>query len=98
MIRLELNHWFINNNSISISLMRYFVEISIDYNDVNLFYRLIIHDSNKNELVFNFYSLEDAIWFTENVINKCESFKEIINEYENEFNKNRFKSLERRID
>ena len=98
MIRLELNHWFINNNSISISLMRYFVEISIDYNDVNLFYRLIIRDSNKNELVFNFYSLEDAIWFTENVINKCESFKEIINEYESEFNNNRFKSLERRID
>ena len=98
MIRLELNHWFINNNSISISLMRYFVEINIDYNDVNLFYRLIIRDSNKNELVFNFYSLEDAIWFTENVINKCESFKEIINEYENEFNNNRFKSLERRID
>ena len=98
MIRLELNHWFINNNSISISLMRYFVEINIDYNDVNLFYRLIIHDSNKNELVFNFYSLEDAIWFTENVINKCKSFKEIINEYESEFNNNRFKSLERRID
>ena len=98
MIRLELNHWFINNNSISISLMRYFVEISIDYNDVNLFYRLIIRDSNKNELVFNYYSLEDAIWFTENVINKCESFKEIINEYESEFNNNRFKSLERRID
>ena len=96
MIRIDLNHWFVNDNSITISLMRYCVKICIDYNDINIYYRLTVYDSDMNELVFNFYSLEDAVWFTESVINKCNSYHEIIEQYEKNFNDKKFKLLEKR--
>ena len=85
MRKIELNHWFVEDNELSISLMRYFVKISICQNDKFIFYRLEVFKESKSALTFNFYSLSDAIKFTEEIIQKCTKTSEIVEEYINRF-------------
>jgi hypothetical protein len=88
--RIELNHWFVKDNELSISLMRYFVKISICQNNNFIFYRLEIFKEGKVVLVFNFYSLSDAIYFTERIIQKCTEISEIIEQYTSSFQNVKF--------
>ena len=81
MKNLELDHWYIKDNELSISLMRHHVSIGILRNDKNIFYQLGVIDSNRESLLFNFYTLEDAVRFTEDVISKCMNNKEILKQY-----------------
>ncbi len=90
---VKLNHWYLDENELSISLMRFHISIEICHNGDNLFYRLRIIDENRKELIFNMYTLEDAIWFSEAVINKCMDIDEIIDNYRMNFEQNKFKSL-----
>lgn len=78
MKRLELNHWFSKDNKLDISLMRFYVEINITNN--NLF-QMKIYDSNQDTIVLNFKTLEEAITFTEETINKCQNIDDITNNY-----------------
>jgi len=91
MDRIKLNHWFIKNNELSISLFRYCINIKILFNDEFVFYQLTVIDSQRYEIIFNFYTLEDAISFTENVITSCKTNEEIINSYQEMFTQNKFK-------
>ena len=90
--RIKLDHWFINDNELSISLMRYYVDINISYDEkVNILLRVI--DSDRKELFFDFDSLEKAIIFTEAVINKCPNYQAIEDAYNNYYREDKTKKL-----
>ena len=92
MSRIELNHWFVKDNQISISLMRFYVRINILKNSDTIYYQLTVINSNREEVTINFYTIEDAITFTEQIINKCNNNEEIINKYKMMFANNEFAS------
>lgn len=93
--RLELNHWFVGDNELSISFLRYHVSIRILKNDKTIFYQLEVMNSNREVLLFNFYSLEDAIIFTEQIIQKSKTLKEIVKSYQEQFKEEKFKSFQK---
>ena len=64
-MKIKLNHWFIDNNKLSISLMRFYVIISIYKND-NLCFILRVNNGNMEDMYLYFNTLEEAIAFTEN--------------------------------
>ena len=90
MKKIELNHWFVEDNELKISLMRYFIKISICQNNESIFYRLEVIKKSKTSLIFNFYSLSDAIRFTEETVKKCTKTSEIVEEYITRFEKVEF--------
>lgn len=88
-MRIELNHWFVNDDELSVALMRFYVRISICLDlDDRVFYVLTVNNSNKENMYLYFPSLEDAIYFTENVINDSETLDEIRDSYNNKYNQN----------
>lgn len=95
MERIELDHWFVDDNKLLISFMRYYVDIRIYQNDTNVFYQLRVLNQNKESLIFNFDSLEDAIVFTEQTIRKSRTLKEIIKSYQEQWKQEKFKSLKK---
>ena len=95
MERIELDHWFVDDNKLLISLMRYYVDIRIYQNDTTVFYQLRVLNQNKESLIFNFDSLEDAIVFTEQIIQKSRTLKEIIKSYQEQWKQEKFKSLKK---
>ena len=88
MERLKLNHWFVGDNKLSISFLRYHVSIRILKNDKTIFYQLEVMNSNREVLLFNFYSLEDAI-------QKSKTLKEIIKSYQEQCKEEKFKSFQK---
>ena len=68
-----LNHWFIDNNKIGISLMLFYVDIEILIEDGELCYKLQVFDDSKVALTFIFETLENAMTFVEDVVNKNSS-------------------------
>ena len=83
MKKVELNHWFIDDNKLNISLMRFYVEIKpLVKNHKNVFSLKIIN-SERNELLCFFKTLEEAISFTEESINLCQDFNEVMDAYHN---------------
>ena len=93
MKRMDFNHWFVGENELGISLMRYFVKIRIRKNEEFIFYTLDIYQDSKSVLEFNFYSLEDAISFTENEMNNSKTTDEIIKKYQEKYKKEEFVSI-----
>ena len=80
MNRIELNHWFIDNNSLSISLMNFCVKINHHIISNNTcFVMQVIHEQDNIFLYFN--SLEEAIKFTENIVINCTNMDEVLNKY-----------------
>ena len=71
--RLELNHWFINGNTLDISLSRFCIRI----NKKNCNYNLDVYQDSNVVLSLSFDTLEEAISFTEEVIAKCHDNDEI---------------------
>ncbi len=84
-MRIELNHWFIHKNELGISLPRYYVGILICPNN-NIELKVMNYDGRV--IILNFNCLEDAIYFTENYINKCAVFDKIKDIYDNVYNDN----------
>lgn len=81
MSRIELNHWYMKENELLISLMRFYVKIKILKNDKTIYYQLLVKESEGKDLTFNFYTIEDAISFTEQTINKCQNTDEVFEKY-----------------
>ena len=80
---IKKDHWFIHNNQLTISLMRFYVEISM-INDSNYIYfllRVVNTEQKPKEISFMFDSLEESIAFTEEVVDECKTFDEIIKNY-----------------
>ena len=82
--------WFIKKNRVSASLMHFSVSIDFCHNGENLYFPLKVYNDGKELLTFNFYTFEDAVGFTNNVINKKETVEEILETYQEMFSENRF--------
>ena len=82
--------WFIKRNRVSASLMHFAVSIDFCHNGENLYFPLKVYSDGKELLTFNFYTFEDAVGFTNNVINKKETVEEILETYQEMFSENIF--------
>jgi len=80
MIRVEGNNWFIKGNTISRSLQRFALKVEMKKSSKGIYYKMVVVNSNLEELKFTFYSLEDVIDFGEKIY-KASSEKEIIDTY-----------------
>lgn len=78
---ITLDHWYVEENELRISLMRFYVQIKVLKNEKTVYYQLFVKDSDDRELTINFYALEDAISFTEQVVNKSEDSNEVLEKY-----------------
>lgn len=81
--RINLDHWFVKDNNLSISLMKLYVDISIKNEDDSI--KLKVIDRDRNELTFNFNTLGEAIFFTENYIVKCNNIEDVSLDYQTTF-------------
>ena len=81
MARIELNHWFINNNELSISLIRFYISIKVLKSNQSIYCRLYIKGNDDEDLILDFCTIEDALLFTEKVINKCCDLNEVLEKY-----------------
>ena len=77
MERMNLNHWFIDENELSIALVRWHVTIKPGNNDVEL----IIHYDSQVVSTLRFNNYEEAVVFTEDIINECHEVDEIVEKY-----------------
>ena len=85
-MRIKLNHWYVKGDELSIALMQFHVRISIGLDlDDSIFFVLTVNNSNMENIYLYFSSLEEAIDFTENTIDKCESLDEIKNIYKEQY-------------
>lgn len=93
MKRIMLNNWYIKDNSLQISLLRFHVTIKLECDNGLISYEMDVVDNDMKHFIFNLYSLENAISFVENVINKCMSRTEIMEKYMEMYEKNEIKKL-----
>ena len=77
MERMNLNHWFIDENELSIALVRWHVTIKPRNNDAEL----IIHYDSQVVSTLRFKNYEEAVVFTEDIINECHEVDEIVEKY-----------------
>ena len=82
MERIKLNHWFIKENELSISLMRYYVMVYPILCNNQVSYVLNVMDDENNK-TFYFDTLEESVKFTEDVINNSNNIQQMIDEYNN---------------
>ena len=82
MERIKLNHWFIKENELSISLMRYYVIVYPISCNNQVSYVLNVMDDENNK-TFYFDTLEESVKFTEDVINNSNNIQQMIDEYNN---------------
>ena len=75
--RVKMDHWFIDNNKLSISLMNLYVDLTI-YRE-KVFERIV--DNNMNEKYYEFNSLEDGISFAEDYIKNLFTLEEVDEQY-----------------
>lgn len=77
MERIEKNHWFVNENKLLISFMNFHVTIEQVLKDEIIFWRTIITNREMENMIINFATLEDCIYFSENYISNSWDFDEI---------------------
>ena len=94
MKRIEKNHWFVNNNQLSISLMNFYVSITFNQNK-DTYFVLDVIDSDMNHLYFYFNTLEKAINFTEEIVAHSKTNVDVINLYNEKYNSKNEKKLVR---
>ncbi len=85
-------HWYIKENKLAISLMRFHVSIDPKIDEETLQYKMKIVDSSMDNISLNFNSLEEAMTFTEEIVSKKTDIEEISEEY-NKPSKNKIKRL-----
>ena len=88
MKRIDMNHWFLEENKLNISLLKLFVSIESGLSDGMMSWYLKVTDTSREELVFKFNTLEDAVSFVEDEIARCYSVFEVINKYKEVTRKN----------
>ena len=82
MKRIEQDHWYIHDNKMSISLSHNCVNIDIKTDGEFVVYTLEVVDEKQEKIHFDFYSLEKAITFAEEVVSICWTNKEVKERYE----------------
>ena len=96
--RINLDHWFVKENELSISLMHFYVSISSCFNNNEIYYlvKVINNDSEIKEIQYGFNSLEEAIFFVENDVSICWTFDEVNTKYK-EFNSSKQKTFKKEM-
>ena len=97
MKKFLLNHWYIKENELLISLTRFFAKIKILNNNETIYFKLFINDGENKEVVLNFYTIEDVVFFTEQIVNKCININEIYEKYNLMFESKNFINLNRKL-
>ena len=82
MRRCFLNHYFVGENEIVISLDKYFVSIKIIANNNSIRYEARIMNDDTHVIVFKFNSLDEAIVFIEDIVSESNDFSEMIEYYD----------------
>ncbi len=82
MKNINLGHWGVSGNSATISLPHLHAKFNVLKNDTFIYFQLIVTDSSMETLDLNFYTLEDVIMFTEDVVNKCFSKEDVLDKYQ----------------
>ena len=82
MKRIEQDHWYIHDNKMTISLSHNCVNIDIKTDGEFVVYTLEVVDEKQEKIHFDFYSLEKAITFAEEVVSICWTNKEVKERYE----------------
>ncbi|MBR3161619.1 MAG: hypothetical protein IKF19_04740 [Bacilli bacterium] len=85
MEKIDLNHWFIGDNSLSISFSNFWVDIEVRSINGIVYAQLKLLDSDMQTFAFDFVTLEAAVNFTENVINKYRNFQKVTVIYEDNY-------------
>lgn len=78
---IQFNHWYIKDNELSISLMNFYVRIQIFSRKPSLFYLLTVYNSDKEEVILSFPTLEEAVSFTEGKISSFFTLEEVEHAY-----------------
>jgi len=91
MKNIEFNNWSVINDKASISLSHLHAKFNVLKNDKFIYFQLTVTDSNMQTITFNFYTLEDVISFTENVVSKCWTNEEVITRYQQMFENGEFR-------
>lgn len=87
MCKINDNHWFAGKNSLNISYFNCYVQIIINSNEEKIYYEMEIKNNQDDSIFLEFYSLEDAISFTEKVVKNANSNKEVLEKYKEKLNK-----------
>ena len=77
---IKLNHWFINNNELAISLMHFYASINILDNDT-FKVKVVNTMLDRKEMDFEFSTLENAIIFVEDTVAYSKTFEEVFYKY-----------------
>ena len=94
-MRMELDNWFIDDNTLSISLNNFFVNIGFNEKG-NLI--LSVLDDYFDELLLSVDSLEEAISFTEKIIDNCKDNKEVESKFMEHINNKKMAVSCNRVD
>ena len=85
-MNIKLNHWYVNNNTMSISLMKYYVSINMVLLNNKACFVLDVMNNERKNMYLSFESLEDAISFTEDVVsNYSYTFDDMQEEYKRNY-------------
>ena len=87
MRNIRFNNWKVKGNELSISLTRFNVKIKVERDCEKLYYLVEVIDDDAKKLLLNIYTLEDAIYFVESVIQACKDNEQVLDEYLDWFNK-----------
>lgn len=79
--RMSLNGWYSRGQDMLIALTRFHVSIKQINNDGYVYYKIVVRDYYGNDINISFYSLQEAIEFTERSIIECENLDEVLNRY-----------------
>lgn len=85
---IKIDHWYVRDNELSISLMRFHVSIDTVLENNDIIFKLTVNNSNIEKLYLDFKSLESAINFTENIISVSNDYDEILEKYNKLSNSN----------
>lgn len=77
MRKVELSSWYIEENTLSINISNFMVSIV----PMNYHIELLVFNEGIFDSKYKFYSFEEAVAFTEEVISKATSIDEIQNQY-----------------
>ena len=88
---IKLNNLSVSDNKASASLMRLHAKIEVLNNKDYIYYRLIVTDSNMENIEMVFYTLEDVLSFTQNEVSKCWSIGEAKTKYQQMFDNGDFR-------
>ena len=89
--KLNLNNWYVKDNTLSIELKDFIVNVNVINEENKILVR--VKDKLNNIVELDFDTLGEAIFYTENIINASKSKEEIELEYKKRFNKKEDKSI-----